>query len=349
MSEKDQEKGKAKETSPAADPEVTPIHVVDDYEVHKATNNSSSKELAGSITCEDLERFMEDRGKGNAPSVHHFDENSSESDSLGHEIMDFCCPVDCSLVGSCNGLICLHGLTDHITPDNYDEASRIVYVRNPITKKYVTLPKLPSGDEPVYFFVIGFGYVPTTNEYKVVRMQWRNEGNIEIEIGMGAWQDGVFANGCIYWNLGEGEIVAFDLADEMFVELPECSEFREIIDDGWNRCIRLGVLGDCLCATHYNTDTETSDVWFLEKKQDESLMSWSMGFSLDANTDGNDIQYSTPLALTSSATVLCRSPTELHLYDLNSSSSKNLAYNNESFYDVIPHSNSLVFIDSIVG
>lgn len=99
-----------------------------------------------------------------------FDENSSESDSLGHEIMDFCCPVDCSLVGSCNGLICLHGLTDHITPDNYDEASRIVYVRNPITKKYVTLPKLPSGDEPVYFFVIGFGYVPTTNEYKVVRM-----------------------------------------------------------------------------------------------------------------------------------------------------------------------------------
>ncbi|XP_026379189.1 putative F-box protein At3g16820 [Papaver somniferum] len=148
------------------------------------------------------------------------------------------------------------------------------------------------------------------NEYKVVRMyklkegskfaqidvftlgsdrQWRNEGNIEIEIGMGAWKDGVFANGNIYWNLGEGEIVAFDLADEMFVELPECSGFREIIDDGWNRCIRFGVLGDCLCATHYNTETETSDVWFLEKKQDESLMSWSMGFSLDANTDGYDV------------------------------------------------------------
>ncbi|RZC57951.1 hypothetical protein C5167_005246 [Papaver somniferum] len=237
--------------------------------------------------------------------------NSADSDSLGHEIMGFCCPIDCSLVGSCNGLICLHGLTHSITPHNYGEDSRIVYVCNPITKKYVTLPKLarPSGDEPVYFFVIGFGYVPTENEYKVVRMyklkegskfaqidvftlgsdrQWRNEGNIEIEIGMGAWKDGVFANGNIYWNLGEGEIVAFDLADEMFVELPECSGFREIIDDGWNRCIRFGVLGDCLCATHYNTETETSDVWFLEKKQDESLMSWSMGFSLDANTDGYD-------------------------------------------------------------
>lgn len=73
MSEKTQdgsEKGKAKETSPAAGPEISPIHVMDDDEFRKDTDNPPANESAGFITREDLERFLEDRGKDKTSTVH---------------------------------------------------------------------------------------------------------------------------------------------------------------------------------------------------------------------------------------------------------------------------------------
>ncbi|RZC61779.1 hypothetical protein C5167_023517 [Papaver somniferum] len=256
-------------------------------------------------------------------------------------------PSECySLVGSCNGFICLNGLPAHFTHDDYDEfdpASNVAYVCNPITRETVMLPELKRRschDDRVDFLVIGFGYAPSTDEYKVVRLYkfmrepkfarievytqgsgkgWRDEGK-KIETGLGGWQHGVFANGWIYWNFGNGKIVAFDLADEMFVELSECPIFR-------CRRIRLGVLGDHLCATNSDTITNISDVWLLKKHKDESLMSWSKELSL-TNMDG----YDTPLAVTGSAKLLCHSNTSLYLYDLKSSSSKLLANFDRCFH-----------------
>lgn len=70
MSEKTQEKGKAKETSSADDIEVIPVYVVDDDEVHKAVYKPPTKEPAGFITRKYLKGFMEDRGKDKKSFVH---------------------------------------------------------------------------------------------------------------------------------------------------------------------------------------------------------------------------------------------------------------------------------------
>lgn len=291
-----------------------------------------------------------------------YDENASDTPTYRVKKMTYKPPSECySLVGSCNGLICLNGLPAHFTHDDYDEfdpASNVAYVCNPITRETVMLPELKRRschDDRVDFLVIGFGYVRSTDEYKVVRLYkfmrepkfaqievytlgsrkgWRDDGK-KIETGLGGWQHGVFANGCIYWNFGNGKIVAFDLADEMFVELSECPIFR-------CRRIRLGVFGDHLCATNSDTITNISDVWLLKKHKDESLMSWSKELSL-TNMDG----YDTPLAVTGSAKLLCHSNTSLYLYDLKSASSKLLANFGRCFHQVIPHRNTLVSIDSI--
>ncbi|XP_026400690.1 F-box protein At3g07870-like [Papaver somniferum] len=63
----------------------------------------------------------------------------------------------CSLAGSCNGLICFNSY--------YEGYYGPVYICNPITREYVILPEF----EGQCWWTV-FGYIPSTNEYKVVRI-----------------------------------------------------------------------------------------------------------------------------------------------------------------------------------
>ncbi|XP_026411091.1 F-box protein At3g07870-like [Papaver somniferum] len=126
-----------------------------------------------------------------------------------------------TVVGSYNGLICIYELSS-------------IIICNPITREYVYLPRLNC-----YFFLrCGFGYLVSTNEYKVVRVYelpgepssvqvevytlgsgngWRNVGKLNSEYGLLCDQVGVFLNGALHWAVsGKRIIVAFDLADETF-------------------------------------------------------------------------------------------------------------------------------------
>ncbi|GMN61603.1 hypothetical protein TIFTF001_030694 [Ficus carica] len=76
-------------------------------------------------------------------------------------------PLDLALVGSQNGVLCL-----------FDERYHAVYLWNPAIKKLKKLPPSPISytNSAVFHFIYGFGYEPTTNDFKVVavtaRRQW---------------------------------------------------------------------------------------------------------------------------------------------------------------------------------
>ncbi|XP_026453048.1 F-box protein At3g07870-like [Papaver somniferum] len=156
-----------------------------------------------------------------------------------------------SIVGSCNGLICL----------NHES---LIVICNPITKEYVTLPKLEKENVTGWkqCLLTGFGYHPVTNEYKVISINLPNSAEVEVyTLGSDGWRNvgkfkgrpgsfldrlGVFANGALHWvDAGKQAIVTFNLADEKFCDTPlppisNLSFLRILLD------LRVGVLGEYL-------------------------------------------------------------------------------------------------------
>ncbi|OVA18910.1 F-box domain [Macleaya cordata] len=67
-----------------------------------------------------------------------------------------------AIVGSCNGLICLSLPRGFVDP---------AYICNPVTKEYVNLSTFSIKNENrIGSTMFGFGYSPSTNKYKVVRI-----------------------------------------------------------------------------------------------------------------------------------------------------------------------------------
>ncbi|KAI3509655.1 hypothetical protein L1887_25098 [Cichorium endivia] len=152
-----------------------------------------------------------------------------------------------SVVGSCNGLLCL---SDSL----YGEP---VYVFNPFSRDYLELPKSKQFQEQEVMF--GFGFHPVTNEYKVVKIvyyrnkqgkrrvirnnrnypksevqiltiskqsnknSWRSLGKVPYQLDRQATEVPV-VNGRIHWLSRPGRIagvvgraiISFDLKDEQF-------------------------------------------------------------------------------------------------------------------------------------
>ncbi|XP_026431003.1 F-box/kelch-repeat protein At3g06240-like [Papaver somniferum] len=175
-------------------------------------------------------------------------------------------------VGSFNGLICLRGVGENIC------------IYNPMTKEYVFLPHHKIDFNRIDQRWSGFGYLPSTNEYKVVLMYkvpkfvvvmvytlgsgkgWRTIGEFKLKSDYVFRGNGVFANGALYWMHREKRtILVFDLADEMFRDhlstppLPTDSS--------------LGSFGGFLFSAHgcFNQVTKKymcSELWLYKKKND---------------------------------------------------------------------------------
>ncbi|XP_026403404.1 F-box protein At3g07870-like [Papaver somniferum] len=262
--------------------------------------------------------------------------------------------------GSSNGLVCLNGVLDNEWV-NYEP----LYICNPITREFVFLPEFERTYDRHERLVTGFGYVSKTNEYKVVRMYnlrkepnsvhvevytlgsgkgWRNIGKkFNKELKMFTSIRGLLLNGSLYYELSDGNIPVFDLASETFSELPE----------GFPISWTLGVLGGYLSATYYDKESKTFKVLLLKenkkknnnkkKKEDGPSLTWIKEFSL-SNMD--TFEY---LVLTGRGTVLCRSETEVQMYDLNSSSSKLLVDfgKDKGIFEAIPHMHTLVSLKAL--
>ncbi|XP_026442044.1 F-box protein At3g07870-like [Papaver somniferum] len=182
-------------------------------------------------------------------------------------------------IGSCNGLICLAG-EEHDIP---------VCICNPFTKEYVNLPEIRIDGDDFDFCTFGFGYLPSTNEYKVVAVHvfktelievhiytlgngWRNLGKFNSEfcpMYNQGHEHGSFANGSIYWvNTNLHMILAFDLIEEKFCEHLEPPPFPLYTD---LRNHTIGVLDGFLYISILDEGEDGFDIWLLKKKNDNQV------------------------------------------------------------------------------
>ncbi|XP_026419274.1 F-box protein At3g07870-like [Papaver somniferum] len=195
-----------------------------------------------------------------------YDENCHESPFHRNTRINISPPlVKYSFAASCNGLLLFNATVK-------DEGGQVscepAYICNPITRECITLPRSKG-----QYMWTGFGYIPSTNEYKVVRIHNSGRRSIYEEIVVGiiqvytlgsvsGWRDvgtihiimqylvrtcdGVFANGALHWvNVHhEGNtIFAFRLADEKLTVLPSpppCLTFADVL----YMSMRLWVLGN---------------------------------------------------------------------------------------------------------
>ncbi|XP_026420259.1 uncharacterized protein LOC113316257 [Papaver somniferum] len=240
--------------------------------------------------------------------------------------------------GSCYGLISVIGW-------NAD-----FYICNPVTKEFLILPEvdkilLPEVKRPFECVLSGFGYLPLSNEYKAVRIiQLGKDPNVEHVVEV--------------YTLGseDGYVVAFDLADEKFSEIPPLP-----IPSVYDLCplFSLGVLGGFLyCAKHeipvdfdheipVETNEMSVEIWVLKKnkgncevKDSEEHQPWSW------SKEFNGVDFK-PLALMRSGAVLLSNGTGLFSYDRNSSCSKMLVNYDESIKGAIPYIKTLVSLNAL--
>ncbi|OMO52960.1 hypothetical protein CCACVL1_28968 [Corchorus capsularis] len=201
------------------------------------------------------------------------------------------------LSGSSNGLICLL--------DSYQKLKPFIY--NPFTGNYLDLPDLPKRHDTR---ILGFGFAPTTKEYKVVELSfspwvrfdqvdppfeadvhvltigsptWRNLGTVPFYFMRRKYNHHVLINGKLHWvshptrNRTTNLIISFDLATEKFEEipLPDCSSSNSnLAKEGFGQ---VAVLRGCLSALCYEDENEQLEIWVM--KEYGVKESWSKEFS----------------------------------------------------------------------
>lgn len=171
-------------------------------------------------------------------------------------------------MNSCNGLLCL-------TEPLGNKSCCSVVVSNPVTGEFIHLPETCYGGIESTDVVVGLGFSPKNNQYKVIRMfaqrlkesldfharryykkveihtlgtdSWRSFGISDFNINL--LHSVTYLNGALHWILRENNkdspcIVSFDLDEERFhsYHVPSLPCARRICYD-----FEMGVLGGCLC------------------------------------------------------------------------------------------------------
>ncbi|XP_026452786.1 F-box protein At3g07870-like [Papaver somniferum] len=274
------------------------------------------------------------------------------------------------MVGSCNGLVCLR-VPHHDINDP-------VYICNPMTREYINLPRL---EYKFGFVVSGFGYDPSTNDYKVIRIHYRGrsrwyrpvtKGFVEIytlgrdsagwrslgEVTYTLNKRGVLANGSLYWlDYDKKKIVAFDLADEIFQLLPDVPQCfggsSELVE------YQIKVLGGNLCLVHFDRGRQL-DIWSYKNKQKKTddkeegshSCSWSLEFHIPSSALGVNDVYE-PFALTKNNEILMWwNGTGICCYDTKTKIMNEMLdekFNKLRNFQGIPHMNSFLSIKPLGG
>ncbi|XP_026400283.1 F-box protein At3g07870-like [Papaver somniferum] len=245
-------------------------------------------------------------------------------------------------VGTCNGLICISVKTAHVSYREEPEPKPALYICNPITKEFISLPGLGINKEKLdkndgVHIVHGFGYDPQTNKYKVVRVLyfgvdyknsfkgshvevytlgsgcgWRSAGETNYFVDPSFGAASICVNGALHWILGRTpKIVVFDLADEKFHLLPA--------PPGVPYCGKLFVMKGCLClgeAYRKLGQYWKWDLWYLKNNEEESsssscqegehyysFWSWRKEFRTLGTIDFKE-SYCEPFAITNKGEVL---------------------------------------------
>ncbi|XP_026410254.1 F-box protein At3g07870-like [Papaver somniferum] len=278
-------------------------------------------------------------------------------------------------IGSCNGLLCVSLPMDH---DSFRRDGAPSHIFNPITGEFAKLPGLDSPAMSILYHAGGFGYLHTTNEYKVVRIcreksetgqmalkvevytlggdcGWRNKGHIPL---CKLQSLGMLANGALYWLDYEGKrIVSFDLRDEKvrLVEPPPPlfstgEEFRLLVEPplplSRMTSFRLRVLSGYLCLVHQKLG-DCLDVWLLKKKN-ATGNAWGMEFGI--KLEGSLYTDHDLITITKTDEVLfCCKSRILCCYDLKTKALREFweRDSNSCSFQAIPHMKSSISLKGL--
>ncbi|XP_026420382.1 putative F-box protein At1g32420 [Papaver somniferum] len=280
--------------------------------------------------------------------LYYFEFNETHVDCIRRFNLTPPFPDPYKFIGSFNGLVCL-----------YDCHNHTACICNPLTREYVLLPSVNRDcDRHWIYRSSGFGYLPLTNEYKVVELYklsaesdfievavytlgggngWKNVGRLDSKSFNIETSRCVFVNGALLWKTAiEGRVMAFDLAEEKFrkhITPPP-------LPQDYMYCT-TGEVGGVLCYETRHYLSSSSNIWLLKEKnnnldmkeqvEDEPLC-WRKEFNL---------RESTPLAFTKSGGVLCYNWRSLDIYDPIASTLKKLV-DFGTFLQIIPHKNTLI-------
>jgi F-box interacting protein len=196
------------------------------------------------------------------------------------------------IVGSCNGLICLH---------KKDLQKPIYCILNPILGEFTVLPR-PNPANPSFDWSqeTGFGFCPKSKQYKVIRFlltdnrktaadiytvgtkSWRNIGNVPNPRKKMGFDP--FINGSLYWitdsNRSGDLICSFDLETELTKSVQPPSVFES---SGYiSKASRIGVgsMRNSLCLCYVYEELHFV-VWVMKENGSKSDACWSKLFSID--------------------------------------------------------------------
>ncbi|KAL0414711.1 UNVERIFIED_CONTAM: F-box/kelch-repeat protein [Sesamum radiatum] len=158
------------------------------------------------------------------------------------------------VVGSCHGLVLLV-----MVNADYEK-----FLVNPITLQQVKVPNWPlalNWWESVSMH--GFGYDSSSDDYKVVTLSYCQRVTL---VDVKSICPGAFVNEAIHWLVPGREpgspsvIAAFNLANEVFVEIPAPTGV-DMLNIMLNKLV---VRGGCLCLL-YTREHGQTDVWTMEE------------------------------------------------------------------------------------
>ncbi|XP_073146851.1 F-box protein CPR1-like [Henckelia pumila] len=188
--------------------------------------------------------------------------------------------------GSVNGFLFLRDLSTQLDS---------LYICNPITREYITLPHPKFIAQDAYDRDYGFGLSSTSEQYKVVCNNYQDNATKSGEclvytIGTGSWRSvapvdgasqslyssmGVFLNGNLHWLVqdshGRHFISCFDLETEIFQPFSSLPPYANHFPDSRS----LSVLHDCLCICQ-NISWDTIVIWMMKEYQVKD--SWSQRY-----------------------------------------------------------------------
>ncbi|XP_050283046.1 F-box/kelch-repeat protein At3g23880-like isoform X3 [Quercus robur] len=235
-----------------------------------------------------------------------YEDNDNDDSSSSEQIQDLEFPLRCSsrdyfqLVGSANGLFCLH------------EGNRVI-LWNPCIRKFITLPN-PSFID-VFHCYLAIGFDLRTDDYKVVRIAYQSV-NVRCEgakpplvevysVSEGSWRvtnggdsyppritisnwhpQAAYLNGAVYfaandWGDAQSLIVlSFDLGDEVFrlISLPN-GKFGLDADIGTS--VFNGLLSLICYGYQHLSIVKSCSVWVM--KEDGVVDSWTKQFTIELN------------------------------------------------------------------
>ncbi|PIA62414.1 hypothetical protein AQUCO_00200431v1 [Aquilegia coerulea] len=187
---------------------------------------------------------------------------------------------DYSLLGFCNGLLCVKVLT----------TSRII-IWNPASKDYIILPQKKTPNSSLEEECYGFGYDAKSDDYIVCHYleaffniysvrenSWRRIEEFRYKIIYRVY--GTFLSGSIYWlaahkliKSSNYFIIAFDLVDKQFRELP-LPQYEE--NKNLNHIV-LDTLDECLCSLR-RINIKQVELWTM--KEDGLQTSWTKLYTI---------------------------------------------------------------------